>query len=114
MYSVDLKERVIRYRIEEKHTIKQTSETYKISEITIRRWSKIYKETGCIRSEYDSSKRKYKKINPEKLKKYITENKDKFLKEIAKEFSCSISGIKKAMNKLKITRKKNKMLQRER
>ena len=113
MYSIDLKERVIKYRIEGKHTIKQTSETYKISEITVRRWTKIYKEAGCIRSEYDSSKRKYKKIDPKKLKKYISENKDKFLKEIAKEFSCSISGVKKAMNKLKITRKKDKTLQRK-
>ena len=106
MYSVDLKKRVIKYRIERKHTIKQTSQTYEISPMTVRRWTKEYKETGCIRSEYDSSTRKYKKINPEELKKYIKENNDKFLKEIAQKFSCSISGIKKAMDKLKITRKK--------
>ena len=106
MYSVDLKKRVIKYRIKGKHTIKQTSQTYEISPMTVRRWTKEYKETGCIRSEYDSSTRKYKKINPEELKKYIKENNDKFLKEIAQKFSCSISGIKKAMDKLKITRKK--------
>ena len=106
MYSADLKERVIKYRIEEKHTIKQTSETYKISQMAVRRWTKEYKETGRIRGEYDSSTRKYRKINPEELKKYIKENKDKFLKEIAEVFSCSISGIKKAMNRLKVTRKK--------
>lgn len=106
MYSADLKERVIKYRIEEKHTIKQTSETYKVSQMAVRRWTKEYKEKGSIRSKYDSSTRKYKKINPKELKKYIKENKDKFLKEIAEVFSCSISGIKKAMNRLKITRKK--------
>ena len=44
------------------------------------------------------------------IKKYIKENNDKYLKEIAKIFSCSIAGIQYVMKKLKITRKKDKKL----
>ena len=106
MYSKEFKERVIKYRIEKHHTIEGTSKTYEIGTTTVKRWVKEYQINGSIRSEYDSSTRKYKKINPEELKKYIKENNDKYLKEIAEIFSCSIAGIKYVMKKLKITRKK--------
>ena len=106
MYSKELKERVIKYRTEKHHTIEETSETYEIGITTVKRWVKEYQIKGSIRSEYNSSTRKYKKINPEEFKKYINENKDKYLKEIAERFSCSIAGIQYMMKKLKITRKK--------
>ena len=114
MYSKEFKKRVIKYRIEKHHTIEETSKTYEIGTTTVKRWVKEYQINGSIRSEYDSSTRKYKKINPEELKKYIKENNDKYLREIAEIFSCSIAGIQYVMKKLKITRKKDKKLPRKR
>ena len=62
MYSKEFKERVIKYRIEKQHTIEETSKTYEIGTTTVKKWVKEYQAKGYIRSEYDSSKRKYKKI----------------------------------------------------
>ena len=48
----------------------------------------------------------FKKIDPDKLKKYIEEHPDAYLREIAEEFGCSVNAVSKALKRLKITRKK--------
>jgi len=53
----------------------------------------------------------WKKIDPETLKKYLEENPDAYLKEIAKEFEYSDVGILRASRRLKISRKKNDSIQ---
>jgi transposase len=65
----------------------------------------LLKETGTL--ERKTLNRKWKKIDPEKLKKYIDDNPDAYLREIAAEFHCTLYAIQKALARLKISRKKN-------
>ena len=102
-YSEDFKIRTIEYR-KEGHTLKETSEIFKVSITTIRKWEKQLKEEGTLAKK--QLNRPYKKINPQELKKYIEEHPDAYLKETAKMFSCSITAVSKALKRLKITRKK--------
>jgi transcription initiation factor IIE alpha subunit len=50
--------------------------------------------------------RKYRKLDPEKLVKYVEEHPDAYQREMASEFKMSKSCIGKALRKLKITVKK--------
>lgn len=104
-YPVKYRERTIEYR-KEGHTLKETSETFKVSISTIRKWEKQLKEEGNL--ENKPLNRGFKKIDPEKLKKFVEEHPDAYLKEIAKEFNCSDTAVYLAMQRLKITRKKRR------
>jgi len=53
-------------------------------------------------------KRSHKKIDPVKLKAYLVEHPDSFLREIADHFDCTDVAVHLAMKRLKITRKKTK------
>ena len=72
-------------------------------------WVKKYKETGEIKDR--EFKRKPKKIDPEKLEKYIEEHPDAYLREIAQVFNCTPVAVHNRLKKLGITRKKTKSLQ---
>ena len=50
--------------------------------------------------------RGFRKIDPEKLKAYMAEHPDAYQSEMAEVFGCSESGIRDALRRLKITRKK--------
>lgn len=102
-YSEDFRKRTIEYR-EEGHTLEKTSEVFKVSITTIRKWEKQLREEGSLKAK--TPKRTFKKIDPDKLKKYIEEHPDAYLREIAEEFGCCINAVSKALKRLKITRKK--------
>lgn len=102
-YSKDLRERAVKYRMSG-HTLKETSEVFEVGINTISQWEKKYKETGDLSDK--PVNRGFKKIDPGKLILFVKENPDAFLKEIAEEFACSTEAVRKAMKKLKITRKK--------
>lgn len=88
----------------EGHTLEKTSQTFKVSIPTIRKWEKQYKETG------DLSKkpliRGHKKLAPEKLKAYLNEHPDAYQSEVAAAFGCTDTAVRKAYKRLGITRKK--------
>ena len=50
--------------------------------------------------------RSFRKVDPEKLKAYIAEHPDAYLREIAEVFNCCKTTITNALRRLKITRKK--------
>lgn len=75
--------------------------------MTLARW--IIKEKEGKLEEIKNPVRKPKKIYPDKLVKYINENTDAYLSEIAKEFNCSHVAVLKALKKLGITRKKRQL-----
>ncbi len=50
--------------------------------------------------------RRFRKIDPEKLKTYVAEHPDAYQSEMAEVFGCSESGIRDALRRHKITRKK--------
>jgi transposase len=102
-YDEKYRKRVLEY-IEEGHSQKEVSEIFAVSVSTIREWKKLWKETGSLQKR--PLKRGFKKIDPEKLTAYAAKYPDAYLKEIAGEFKCDEKAIRKALIRLKITRKK--------
>ena len=70
-------------------------------------WEKQYKKTGDLSNK--PLKRRFRKIDPEKLKAYVSQNPDATQKEMAKEFKCAVSAICKALKRNGITRKKRQL-----
>jgi transposase len=110
-YSIDLRERVIAY-LKEGHTQEETSIIFKVGTTTIKGWLKLLSETGSL--EKRPLYRSPSKFESEKLNAYIEENPDALLKDIAEHFGGSTSGANHALNREKITYKKNDFLQRTR
>ncbi len=106
-YSTDYRKRTIEYR-EDGHTLKETHKVFKVSISTIRTWEKQWKEKGTLAPA--PVVRKPKKIEPERLKTYVQEHPDAYPKEIAKEFKCCETAIRKAFERLGITRKKRRRI----
>ena len=102
-YSKDLRERVLAYN-EEGHTIKKTSEVFKVGTTTIKAWKKLLSERGNLAKK--ELKRKPRKYDSEKLRAYIAENPEATLAEIAEAFGGSPSGAFDALEREKITLKK--------
>ena len=102
-YDEKYRKRTLEYR-QEGHTLEQTSKLFKVAIITIRKWEKQLREEGNLKKH--AVKRPFRKIDPDKLREHIKSNPDDYLREIAEVFNCSASGIRKALKKLKITRKK--------
>ncbi|MDR1595841.1 MAG: IS630 transposase-related protein, partial [Puniceicoccales bacterium] len=75
-------------------------------------WKKKLKETGSL--EREPLNRKYRKLDPEKLVKYVEEHPDDYQREMARKFNVSKSCIGKALRKLKITVKKKTRAYKER
>ena len=110
-YSKDFRKRTIEYR-QSGHTLEETHQTFKVSRSTIQKWEKQLKETGDLgRKELH---RGFRKIDPEKLKAYVTEHPDAYQSEMAEAFGCSESGIRDALRRNKITRKKRQSVTRSR
>lgn len=106
-YSIDYRKGTIEYR-EEGHTYKETPEVFRVSISTIQKWEKQWKEKGTLAKA--PLNRGYKKIDPERLKKYVQEHLDAYPKEIAKEFGCCETTIRKTFDRLDITHKKDDTL----
>ena len=68
----------------------------------------LLEETGDL--EKKELHRVFRKIDPEKLKMYVEEHPDAYQSEMAKAFGCSESGIRDALARYKITRKKDNTL----
>jgi len=101
MYSKDIKEKALAYR--KKHTQRETCEIFGIGSNTLKTWRRQEK-TGTMEST--PKVRKWRKIEPGELLLDVHRNPDDFNYERAERFNCSIEAIRKAMKKLKITRKK--------
>ena len=72
---------------------------------TLKSWEKLEEETGSL--ENRPLDRKPRKIDRDELRKYCEENPFATHREAAVVFNCNESAIRKAKNKLGITRKKN-------
>ena len=102
-YSKKYRERTIEYR-QSGHTLEETHQIFKVAKSTIQEWEKQLKETGNL--EKKQLHRSYRKIDPEKLRSYVAEHPDAYQSEMAEAFGCSESGIRDALRRHKITRKK--------
>jgi len=102
--SIDFRKRVLEYYRDEGHTIRETASVFKISKTTIESWEVLLAETGSL--EKRPPNRKFKKIDPEKLKAYVNEHVSDTLSEIAEHFDCTVHAVDQALRKHKITYKK--------
>ena len=103
-YDIKYRRRAIEYW-GEGNSKRKTAEVFKVSTSTLQKWKSTLKETGTLAPK--KRKGTWRKIEPEKLRKYVEENPDAYLREIAAEFGCVIHAVEKALARLKITRKKN-------
>ncbi|MDE5772765.1 MAG: IS630 transposase-related protein, partial [Ruminococcus sp.] len=71
---------------------------------TVHRWVKQYEETGDLLNK--PLNRSFKKIDPEKLKAYVSEHPDDTQEEVATVFGCCPQAISQAYRRHGITRKK--------
>ena len=92
--------------------MEETHQTFKVARSTIQKWEKQLKETGNL--EKKELHRGFRKIDPERLKAYLAEHPDAYQSEMAEEFKCSESGIRDALRRHKITRKKRQRVIRSR
>lgn len=106
-YSEDYRKRTIEYR-GEGHTREETHRIFKVSISTIRAWETQWKEKGTLAPV--PMVRSYKKMEPEKLKAYVQAHPDAYPKEAAQEFNCCETAIRKAFDRLGITRKKRRYI----
>jgi len=103
-YDIKYRHRAISYW-NDGHTKKETAAVFKVGTTTLQTWKSQLKETG----ELSPKKRKetWRKIDPDKLRKYVEENPDAYQHEMAAAFGVRLFAIQKALKRLKITRKKN-------
>lgn len=103
-YGKEYRKRTIEYRLSG-HTLKERHEVFKVARSTIQKWERQYKETGNL--EKKKLNRSFRKIDPKKLKSYVAEHPDSYQSEMAEAFGCSESGIRYALWRYKVTRKKD-------
>jgi putative transposase len=106
-YSNDLRERVLAYK-DNNHTQVETCEVFGISRSTLNAWLKLRRETGSAHLRPRPTRRRNRKIDEGKLKAYIAQHPDAYLREIAAVFGVSASAIMYACQRLGITRKKRR------
>jgi len=92
------------------HTKAETAAVFQVGTATLQLWKSQLNETGTL--EPKKRRETWRKIDPEKLKAYVEEHPDAYLKEIAQVFGCSDVAVLKAMKRLNITRKKNHSIPR--
>ena len=102
-YDKKFREKVIEY-IDKGHTTKEAHELFGVGTTTIKEWKKLRKETGKL--EKRPLVRKSRKICPDRLKTYITENPDSYQNELAELFGCTQPAVHYALKRLKMTLKK--------
>jgi transposase len=107
-YAISFRKKVIDY-LNEGHTERETAEHFKVSTSTIWEWKSKLNETGTLAPE--KRKTTWRKIDPEKLRKYVDENPDAYQSEMAAVFGVRLYAIQKALKRLGITRKKNHGIQ---
>jgi putative transposase len=108
-YSVDLRTKVLDF-IDRGGKKIEACRLYRIGKDTVFRWLRLRTKTGKLNPKEKTGKPW--KLDYEKLQKIIEEKPDSTLKEFAAVCNVSPAGIRKALIKLKITRKKRLYLTR--
>ncbi len=104
-YSLDLRARVIRRIKLGKGSHQQIADDFEIGVATLRRWIKLYQETGSFNCKVPTVTRP-RKVNYEEVQKFIENNPDQTLKEIGEKFGVKDTTILYIMKRLNITYKK--------
>lgn len=102
--SYDKKFRERALACKDKYSFETAAEIFGVSKTSILNWQNLLKEQGSL--DKRPINRKFKKIDPDELRKYVEEHPDAYLKDMALVFNCSSTAIGKALKRLGITRKK--------
>jgi transposase len=97
--------RVVNRVKESKELHQQIADNFGIGVATLRRWIQLYKETGSVEHKVPAVTRP-RKVDYEKVQKFVEKNPDKTLKEIGERFKISAFASHKIIRKLNITYKK--------
>lgn len=106
-YSNDFRQKVIE-ALQKGASQREVARRFSICLSTVNEWWQKYEQTGTL--EKKPLNRTFKKIDPEKLRAYVTEHPDAYQDEMAEEFGCNQSSISKSLARIKITRKKNESI----
>jgi len=106
-YDIKFRQRAIEYW-EGGHSKSETAAVFQVGTTTLQRWKSQLNETGTLTPK--KRKETWRKIDPDKLRKYVEENPDAYQHEIAAAFGVRLYAIQKALKRLKITRKKDHCL----
>ena len=104
-YSKDLRIKVINRLKNGKENHQEIADNFEIGVATLRRWIRLYKDTGSIDCKIPTVTRP-RKVNYKKAQKFIERNPDKTLKEIGEKFGVKDTAILYITKKLNITYKK--------
>lgn len=102
-YDTKFKERVIMH-LTKSNTQESTAKLFGIGTTTIKEWKRRIAANEPL--EPKIRQRQPKKLPPEELRSYVAANPDAYISEIAEHFNCCDEAVRKALIKLKITRKK--------
>jgi transposase len=106
-YSEDYRMAAIKYK-KEGHTFKELKEVFKITPRTYYKWGDILEKTGSACVKIKQTRKR--KIDNKALEKAVKEKPDAYLRELSKQFNCSISAIHRRLVKLGFTYKKKLLL----
>ncbi len=104
-YENDLRIRVVTRAKEYQESYQKIADIFDIGIATLKRWIKLYNESGSIESKIPTSTRP-RKVNYKKVQKFIEKNPDKTLKEVGEQFKVKDTAILYITKKLNITYKK--------
>jgi len=107
-YSLDFRKKVVDSVIEGDN-FSQTARKFKISYETVRLW--YHKHLKGSLKDPQPKNRKPKKLDPVLLKKYVDENPDKTVKQIADHFGVWYQAVYYRLNQMGYTYKKRLSLQ---
>lgn len=112
-YSLDLRQKVVRARVEEGYTIDLITKVFKVTRRTVYIWLERHKK-GVLAERRRAVQITRRKVDYNKIAEYVKHNDDKYLWEIGKHFNLGTSTIFYILKKLKITLKKKSPLQKKR
>jgi len=92
------------------HSQESTSKLFGIGTTTIKEWKRRIASNESLEPKIRN--RQPKKLTPDALRSYVEANPDAYLSEIAEHFNCCDEAVRKALIKIKITRKKDDSIQR--
>lgn len=108
-YYLDLRKKVVDY-VQKGGRIAQAIKLFGVSRKSIERWLSQLETTGHMNKKaYIRTKHK---IDREALKLNVSDAPDAYLKDRAETLNVSVSGVWRALQTMKITRKKSLCLQR--
>ena len=107
-YDIKYRERALSY-LSEGHSFRESAARFKVSPFTLVKWKNQLNETGTLAPK--KRKETWRKIDPEKLRKFVSEHPDAYQHEIAEAFGVRLYALQKALKRLNITRKKNHSFQ---